>query len=78
MPESQAKYITPADVARHVGISPDTARAYLGEVFPKDAPKRAQHRFDAAKLPELVALCESKRKRRCFNRYNVPMSSCAD
>lgn len=71
MAQQQLQYITPAHVAREAGISADTARAYLSELSPKDGPPRTQHRFDAARLPELVAFCQSKRRRRYFNRFNA-------
>lgn len=63
--------ITPAHVARVAQISPDMARRYIGEEFPKLGRKREQQRFDATWLDELVALCESKRQRRCFNNFNA-------
>jgi len=62
--------ITPAHIARIVGIDTNTARRFIGESFPKTTGKRCQHRFDEARLQELVALCQSKRKRICRNAFN--------
>lgn len=62
-------YITPAHIARHAGISPDTARSYLKDETPKDGP-RLRQRFEPSRLDELTALCESKRRRRYRNAFN--------
>ncbi len=63
-------HITAVTVAARVGISPDTARSYLSELEPREAP-RLRQKFDRARLDELAAFCESKRQRRCLNRFNA-------
>jgi len=62
-------YITPAHIARRVGISPNRARAFLRDLEPRDGP-RLRQRFEPSRLDELAALCESKRQRKCFNKHN--------
>ncbi|RYG69583.1 hypothetical protein EON80_09545 [bacterium] len=64
-----ATYITPAHVARQAGISPDTARSYLRDIDPREAP-RLRQRYEPSRLNELVAFCESKRQRRYRNQFN--------
>lgn len=63
-------YITPTHVAKVAGLDPNTARRFIAEAFPKRTGKRSQHRFEADQLPELVALCQSKRQRLCRNQFN--------
>lgn len=71
--ENQASHngvITPVDVARHVGLDPNTARRYLKDENPVQW-ERTRKKWDASELPRLMAICESKRQRRCLNKFNA-------
>ncbi len=69
-------YITPAHVARVAGLDPNTARRFIAEEIPKEHGPRTRQHFDEDRLEELVAMCRSKVKRRCRNKYNsVPLEA---
>jgi hypothetical protein len=65
-----SNHITAVTVAERCGISPETARSYLRELEPREAP-RLRQKFDASRLDELVSFCQSKRRRKCYNRFNA-------
>ena len=67
--------ITPVDVARAAGIDPNTARRYLNGKLPP-LWERTRRKLPAEKLPDLVALCQSKQQRRCRNKFNsIPIDT---
>jgi hypothetical protein len=72
-----SNFITPVAIAREAGLSPVTVRRYLkkSQFKKKSSESGNWQKFDAEKLPELVALCKSKRKKPRMNQHNAVLKS---
>jgi len=66
--------ITPVDVARAAGLDPNTTRRYLKDENPVTW-KRTRKKWNASELPRLIEICESKRQRRCLNKFNAQLTA---
>lgn len=66
---SAAQIVTPVDVARAVGIDPNTARRYLKDEG-EQAWERTRKKWPVSELPRLMQICESKRQRHHLNKFN--------
>jgi hypothetical protein len=64
--------ITPVDVARFVGLDPNTTRRYLRDGNPVQW-ERTRKKWPASDMPRLAQICESKRQRRCLNKFNAQL-----
>lgn len=59
-----------SEICREAGISDATARRYFADFNPYRAAG-GWHRFKPEEKADVLAFIESKRKRRCLNRFNA-------